>query len=354
MWLRSSLKYVGGFLLAGGLLWWVLRGIDPQMLWTHLRGASILGLVAAAVVGVGHNVFRVLRWRALLEPVRPDLPFRPMFVAVILGYATSWVVPGRLGEVVRPALLAGRERLPLGPCLGSVLADRLLDGVALLVFFAVGVAVTPLSEETLGHASLIRGGALAMVGLISVPIVVLLVASNARERASKALEGRRGALGWLGRTVLALSQGVEALKRPALLARVAVHTVLAWLMIAGATWIGLRAVGVGISFGETLILMPLLALGIALPTPGGAGGYHAAMRVGLIQLFGVGESLAVGAGLLVHAVMVLPIVALGVILLLVDRIPIQDLLRAARQVREMGSSPGAEPAAPGRPAEKPS
>ena len=58
--------------------------------------------------------------------------------AVILGYATSWVVPGRLGELVRPALLAGRQRLPLGPCLGSVVADRLLDGMAVLALFVVG------------------------------------------------------------------------------------------------------------------------------------------------------------------------------------------------------------------------
>jgi uncharacterized protein (TIRG00374 family) len=351
MWLRESLKYIGGALLAGILLWWVLRGTDPQILWSHLRQASLLGLLAAAVVSVAHNVFRVLRWRALLEPVRSNVPFRPMFDAVILGYATSWVIPGRLGEVVRPALLSGRERLPLGPCLGSVLADRLLDGVAVLVLFAAGVAFTPLTGEAVRHASLVRGSAIGLVALISVPIVVLLVASNAGEKLKKRAAEQRGWRGWLGRTLLSLSQGVEAFKRPALIARVAVHTLLAWLLIAASTWIGIRSVGVDLTFGQVLILLPLLVLGIALPTPGGAGGYHAAMRVGLIQLFGVSEPLAVGTGLLLHAVVVLPIIVLGVALLVVDRIPIQDLLHAARQVREMGSSP-ASAATPAQPAEK--
>jgi uncharacterized membrane protein YbhN (UPF0104 family) len=139
--------------------------------------------------------------------------------------------------------------------------------------------------------------------------------------------------------VLALSQGVEALKRPKLLARSVLHTLGAWLMIGLSTWIGVRACGVDVPFGAILVLMPLLVLGIALPTPGGAGGYHAAMRVGLMELFGVGEPQAVCAGLLQHAAIVLPILILGALLLVIDRIPIHDLLHAARQLRDMGAAP---------------
>ncbi|MHC4430076.1 MAG: lysylphosphatidylglycerol synthase domain-containing protein, partial [Planctomycetota bacterium] len=135
-------------------------------------------------------------------------------------------------------------------------------------------------------------------------------------------------------------------------ARIALYTLLAWLLIAASTWIGIRACGVQISFGSTLIILPLLVLGIALPTPGGAGGYHAAMRVGLIQLFGVAEPAAVGAGLLVHAAVVLPVILLGVLILIVDRIPIQDLVEAVRQVRLLGASPPPVTNTPVRPAEK--
>jgi len=339
MWLKETLKFAAGLLLAGLLLWWVLRGIDPHILWNQLREASLLGLLAAAVLGVAHNVFRVLRWRALLEPVRAKVPFRPMFDAVILGYATSWTIPGRLGELVRPALLAGRERLPLGPCLGSVLADRLLDGVAVLALFGVGVVLTPMTEATVTHASIIRGSAVGLVALIAVPIVLLFVASRWRVRIEAWLRGRRGLRGWLGRTLFALADGVEALKRPALFLRIAFHTMMAWLFICGSTWIGIRASGVEVPFSAVLMMLPLLVLGIALPTPGGAGGYHAAMRFGLMELFLVSEPLAVGAGILQHAVVVLPIILLGALLLMVDRIPVHDLLHAARQVREMGSIP---------------
>lgn len=337
--LRVALKYAGGLFLAAALMWWVLRGTDPGSLWTHLREASIPGLIAAAVLNTSHNVFRVFRWRALLEPVRAKIPFRPMFDAVILGYTTSWTVPGRLGEIVRPVLLSGRERLPLAPCLASVLVDRLLDGLAVLALFGVGMAVTPLRGESIEHTGMIRGGAVAVIVLIGVPILVLLVAGGARGRLESLLGNRRGWTAWLGRAVLSLSGGVEAFRRPALVARIVMHTGIAWLLIASGTWVGVRACGVDISFGGILVMLPLLVLGIALPTPGGAGGYHAMMRLGLIQLFGVAESQAVGAGLLQHAVIVVPIILLGGGLLIIDRIPIQDLVQAARQAREMGSGP---------------
>ena len=146
MTVRAASKYVAGLLLAAALLWWVLRDTDGELLLAQLGRVSWPGLVACLTLNIGHNVFRVWRWRALLEPVRPNVPFRPMFDAVVLGYMTTWVIPGRLGELVRPALLAGRARLPLGACLGTVLADRLLDGFGVLILFTLGVAITPLKE----------------------------------------------------------------------------------------------------------------------------------------------------------------------------------------------------------------
>jgi uncharacterized protein (TIRG00374 family) len=351
MWLKETSKVLGGLLLAAVLLWWVFRGIDTESLWGHLREASLAGLIACGLLNAGHNVFRVLRWRALLEPVRRGLPFRSLFEAIILGYATSWVIPGRLGEVLRPALLAGREDLPLGPCLGSVLADRLLDGMAVLGLFAVGIVVTPLGADSAEHVGLIRASAIGLVALIGIPFVILLVASSARSTLERWFSAGGPRRAWLGRFVVSLADGVEALKRPRLLVRIVLYTLLAWGTIAVSIWIGIRACGIDISFGGTLVLLPLLVLGIALPTPGGAGGYHAAMRVGLTKLFLVGRTAAVGAGLLVHAATVLPIVVLGGLVLVFGRSSIQDLVRALRQVRAMGS-PASPAGVTRRPAEK--
>lgn len=336
MWLRSTAKYVAGLLLAVLLLWWVLRDIDRDALVAQLRDVSIWGWLLAAVTGLSQNVFRAFRWRALLHPVRVGVPFGPMFLAIVLGYTVSWVIPGRLGELVRPALLAGREQIPLGPCIGSVLADRLLDGLAVVVLFAIGLAVVPLDAGAVEHVAVIRGAAFLLVGLISLPIAVLLLAGGFRSRVEQGPARRGGFIGWCFRTLLALASGVEALRNPRLLARVLFHTAGTWILIGLSTWLGIRATGVEIPFFGTFVLLPMLVLGIAIPTPGGAGGYHAAMRVGLMQLFGVEESRAVGAGLIQHAAVVLPVVVAGGLVVMFGKIRIQDLTEAVRQVKKMG------------------
>jgi uncharacterized protein (TIRG00374 family) len=321
----------------------VLRGTDLDRVGHQLAAASIAGILLSAAINLAHNVFRVWRWGVLLRPVRAAIPFRPMFDAVILGYMTSWIIPGRLGELVRPALLSGREGVPLGPCLGSVVADRLLDGAAVVALFGIGIATTPLAGEAAEHAAVIRAGALVMVVALFALLAILLVAGRARHRIEPWLAGRGRAIAWVGRMLLSFARGTESLARPRLLALALVHTALAWATIVFALWIGLAACGVDLSLPAVGVLLPVLVLGIALPTPGGAGGYHAAMTFGLTRLFAVDEAVAVGASILIHLATIVPVCVVGAVLLAVDRLPLRDLVDAARQVRELGAAPEGRP-----------
>lgn len=332
------------------LLWWVLRGTDAEALTAQFRRASVWGLLVAAALNFSQNFFRVWRWRALLEPVRARIPFRPLFAAVILGYLVSWVIPGRLGELVRPALLSGREGVPLAPCLGSVVADRVLDAVTILFLFAIGMWITPLQGQAAEYAASIRVAALIMVAGLCVVLGLLVAAGSARATTERWIEARRGPLRWLGRVLLAFSRGTDALKQPRLFFAVVLHSLLVWSLIAAGLWLGVRSCGAAIPFGGILIMTPIVAAGVALPTPGGAGGFHAAMTFGLAELFGVEPSVAVGAGILVHLMVFIPIIVLGPALIALDRIPMNDLLRAARQVRGLGGTANAV-VVDGRPAE---
>jgi uncharacterized membrane protein YbhN (UPF0104 family) len=150
-------------------------------------------------------------------------------------------------------------------------------------------------------------------------------------------------VGWIARSALEVSRGVRALRQPRLLLRIALHTALAWGAIVAATWVGIRSAGAHIGPWDTMILMPLLVLGISVPTPGGAGGYHAAMVFGLTRLFGVDPAVAAGAGFLMHALVLVPVILLGTVLLFVDRMPFGDLVRAARQIRDLGAAPMERP-----------
>lgn len=333
------LKFLGGFALAAALLWWVLRGTDPGTLWVQLGRASWAGLLAATALNLGHNVFRILRWRALLDPVRPGVPFRPMFTAVIVGYMTSWVIPGRIGELVRPMLLSARQPVPLGPCIGSIVADRVLDAAAVVTLFSVGLWITPLDGQAAEYAPLIRASSVTLAALAAGFLAAMLVVSAASASIEAWLDRRGRLLRWIGRSLVALSSGARAFRSPRLLALIVVHSLLAWGTISLATWIGVQAAGARVPYGVVLVILPMLALGVALPTPGGAGGYHGAMKFGLM-IFGVAQPIAVAAGLLMHAVCIIPVILLGMLLLWVERISWKEMVAAARQFRSLGSRSG--------------
>lgn len=336
--MKTALQGLLGLLLAGLLLYWVLHGMDRKILRDALAQASWTALAAGALVNLSHNVFRVWRWRWLLDPVRPGVRFRPMFASVILGYMTTWLVPGRIGEVVRPALLSAREDVPLGPCLGSVVADRLLDGVAIVALFAVGSLNASFSSGSAALAGEIRATAWVALAVISIGLVVLTAVSAAGPQVEAWVSERWAPIRWAGHATLGLSRGFAALRSPGRVVRILVHSFAAWLTIGLGTWLGVRAAGAAVGFSDILVMLPLLALGVAIPTPGGVGGYHAAMKWGLTSFFGIDPAVAAGAGILMHLAIVLPVLVLGPALLYTEKVSWADLVAAAKKVRAMGEA----------------
>jgi len=336
---RDLAKLLGGILLAAALLLWVVRDTDLGAVWAQLRHAPVGLVLLALTLNLGHNVFRVWRWRLLLTPVRPGLPFRPLFTAIIVGYMTSWIIPGRLGEVVRPLLISVREKLPLGPCLGSVVADRMLDALAVVALFAVGSWITPLEGQAAEYQTLIRSGSVTLMAGVVLITGAMLVASSAGDRLEPWMARRSKIVRWAGRSLVAISSGVGALRSPRLILGLALQSALAWITIALATWCAVRAAGADVTLGAILVIQPLLVLGVAVPTPGGAGSYHGAMKLGLM-LFGVAEVQAVTAGFLMHLVIVVPVIVLGSVLIWADRLSWRDLVASASQVRALGAERG--------------
>lgn len=334
--MRRSLGYLQGLLLTGVLLYFAFRGTDFNAVWHEMAKASLAGLALAAALQLLSFPLRVLRWQTLLRPVTSRLPFRLMLEATFLGYMVSAVAPGRLGELVRPGLVASRKEVAIGPALGSIVAERLIDTLMMIILLVIGLSVVPITGDLAAHAGLIqRTGLGVAVGVVGATLVLLVLISN-QEFLERQAERRGRSVAWLLRTILSVSDGARVFQSPWLLVRVAAESVATWGAILVGFWVGLVAVGVDISFSKVFLLMPIVALGVALPTPAGAGGFHAALVFGLSRFFGVDPSLAASAAVLTHIVSVVPILVIGSALLLTERFAFKDLLEIGREVKKMG------------------
>ena len=63
------------------------------------------------------------------------------------------------------------------------------------------------------------------------------------------------------------------------------------------------------------VIVVLIAVGVAVPTPAGVGGYHAAYQLGVTGLYGASDTAAVGAGLVAHVLSFLPVTVIGLVLM---------------------------------------
>src|SRR3954468_24413348 len=138
--MRSHLRAALVLVLTVGLLAYFLRGVNLGEVWEKTREADARLLLLGVGVTMMTYALRAFRWQYLLAPIGPTR-FTTAFQTTVIGFAASFLLPARAGEVLRPYLLARRERLPATACFATIIVERLLDLVTVLLLFGVFVAL---------------------------------------------------------------------------------------------------------------------------------------------------------------------------------------------------------------------
>jgi hypothetical protein len=100
-------------------------------------------------------------------------------------------------------------------------------------------------------------------------------------------------------------------------------------------------------FPGSFLVVALLTVGVAVPTPGSVGAFHYAYRVGVTTFYAATNEQAVGAALVLHAISFIPVALLGVLYMVQDGLQLSGLRRLAAEKREIDAElDGTEPAAP--------
>lgn len=302
-------------LLAGGLLYLFLRRVEIGPLREAIRSADTRWLWASLAIAISTFVLRALRWTWLLRPVG-RVPFWPSFLATAVGFAAN-NLPARVGEVIRPALLARMRRLPFSALLASILFERALDGGSVLFFLLLAVLLG-IPGSTGGGAAfaMMRTGALVAAAVFVLLVGAALLLLFRREAAAR-LFGRladRLPAAWQPRVrsaAAAFPEGFASLSSPSLLATVVGSSLLMWLVINAQIYAVMRAFHIVLPFSASFVVTAAAVLGLAVPTPGGIGSYQAAVQYALTRFYGVPLAPASGVAVLAWAVSFLPITLIG-------------------------------------------
>ncbi|MFU8802657.1 MAG: lysylphosphatidylglycerol synthase transmembrane domain-containing protein [Bradymonadaceae bacterium] len=345
---RFLLYFLIANIIGAFFLWLTARTLPFGEVWAHLGEADLEHLVRWSLVFVGIYVIchgsRVFRWYYLVRPLGPVEPATVHRVCAV-GFTAILLLPLRLGEVVRPYLLARRSRFPMNSILGTAVVERVIDGLLI-----TGLLFVTLATYKGSHATEFAMGAGLMSAAIFVPALFMcLLAFWRRDWAAvlvKETFGRvhAGLAEKLGGMLYAFIDGFRALLHAQYLGRFLGLTVLYWGTNVLSMWV-LARYGFGLDVGmwEMTTVLAILVIGIMIPAgPAMAGNFEYFMVQGLglfviLEISEVGAQVALFAAT-VHILQFAVIVIPGFIVMWLDP-QTRHLIRLSREAEDAASGP---------------
>jgi uncharacterized protein (TIRG00374 family) len=347
--MKGRLRVAASLAVTAFFLWLALHEVKWPEVWAHLRSANWLYLALSITVATLAVHVRALRWKSLLAPLDPAVPFQPRVAGTAVGFAANNLIPARVGEFVRALVCGKLARLPVSAVFATLVVERVLDGLVTvgLLFTVMALPGFPAPEKAADALAAMRVVALVIAVMGVVVIVLALMPRRSlrmAEAAARLLPAR--ARRPLLKVFESFVGGLAVLRNPRLLAVSVGWAVVQWLFMPLSIYFGCLAFGITEpGYRGALFLQCVINLAVAIPSsPGFFGPLEAAAVYGL-GLWGVDESRAASFAIGYHLGGFIAVTLLG--LWYVQKLDLswKELVGSAESAE---APPPAEPAEPGR------
>lgn len=303
LWLRALLGLPVLAVIAA-LLWW--RGPDWNVVYHAFDLVNWAWIAFALGLNLVSVLLRSLAWKLTidqaLDPPQPH--FGQVFSAFSVGLLGNAVLPGRIGELARVAVLrrhVPRGRGSSGALVGTVFAHRLFDlfPALLLILYVIATAKVPHWAVTSLIIVSIIGGVLFTVAFVTA------------RRQHRQIDGARSL-----RQLLAMArQGLAVLRSPLPAFGAILLQCAGWFMQLLAVYVSMRAFDIHASMAAAGLVLLLMNVATIFPLwPGNIGLLQAAVALPLVQ-YGVAYSTGFAYALVLQVIEMSVGVGVGLIFL---------------------------------------
>ncbi len=118
-------------------IWLFMHNLTPEEkkeIYSSFLSANYFWIGVSILIGIFSHISRAIRWKIMLEPMGYHPGLKNTFMAVMIGYFANMALP-RLGEVTRCGILARYEKIPLQKSFGTVVTERGIDLITLVLAF---------------------------------------------------------------------------------------------------------------------------------------------------------------------------------------------------------------------------
>ncbi len=306
-------------------------------------------LLALGIAVIQVNYFlRAMRWAIFLKPAERASGQAPVRWTKLVGPQfvgfTGLAIFGRIGELIRPLLVARKTGLTFSSQIAVVAVERIFDLGAFALIFSLNLLLSP-ALRTLPHHELFHRVGYAIAGMtviVAVFVLAVRLSGPAVARATEWLIGRfsKRAAATAAAKVLAFRDGLNVIDSFADFVLASVLSIALWLSIAVTYVLVVKAFPAPVNqltAAHAILLLGFSVVGSVVQLPGVGGGAQAMTIGALTQLFNIPNEAAVGAGLMIWLASTMSVIPFGLIAARMEGVSIRQVTRSSEEAETTAS-----------------
>lgn len=299
--LKTILQYCFFLGLGLFLVWWSIKDLtaeDKSHIKSALNTARYWLLIPVFALLLFSHYIRAIRWRLLIEPLGYKPSKANTFFAVMIGYLANQAVP-RLGEVLKCTVLARYEKIPADKLIGTIILERIIDALTLLVVFAITLLIQPqlytqlletfFSSQQPTENKKLAGWVIGLIVFVLLLFALIIWMVKKKKKISDLTI-------LFKRITKSIIQGVSSIKDLRKRKQFVLLTVILWTIYLMGGYIGFFALQETEQYGikEAFTVLSAGSIGM-IATPGGIGAYAWLIQQTML-LYGLNSGIALAFG----------------------------------------------------------
>jgi uncharacterized membrane protein YbhN (UPF0104 family) len=357
---KKKILFIAGILVSIICSWLFVRKIEWSSLGVAFSEAKYIYILPTIVLMFVSHYIRAIRWEVLISPIK-KVSILNLFSASMIGFMTNSVLPARLGEVIRPVMIARKEKIKISVSIATVVMERIFDILGIIVMASLLFCFLPsepsqnrdvvdatyiealtvdskdekqgrtiteslqsnnqkeqVDSQTVVHQLKKWSAIMAFFGICAITTLFLL--SLYPKKAGAVFEKflfvfpprlRDKLVNLLHSFIL----GLQVFDHKSKLIWTGALSLVIWLINSASIYVLCYSFDIGLSFAGACFVNVCIALAVALPqAPGFIGVFHIATQKSL-DVFGIGLPSAQSFAILLWAVSIVPVTVVGLLFL---------------------------------------
>jgi len=303
------LKYSAFFLISSILLYFAFRDQNLSEIVYKLGSIEYKYIIISILFGALALISRGLRWIYLVESLGYSSSKKNAVNSVAVGYLTNILIP-RAGEISRCTSLQQIEKIPFDKLFGTIILERIIDFTILIALILISFLykfkeINLFFDEVLGTSENSIFSSPILLSIVAMFVAIYLI----RNRLKKLKLYKK-----IKNLIFGMKEGLISVKSLKNKTPFVLHTIFIWFMYVMMTYICFFAIEEtkNLNFFDGIYITVIGGLGMIVPSQGGIGSYHLAVKIGLVGI-GIAVQPALLFAFAVHTAQTLMTIVFGIV-----------------------------------------